>query len=100
MDTKALANVRVGVACGLVGAIMALGLAVGSSSVAVAGAEPNTYQDITAFDRCIRIGGLHSCIWRTMRGKGGPAGPGPAAAARAYQSADSAVNWASEPRRS
>jgi hypothetical protein len=55
---KALATVGARVARGLAGAILALGLAVGSNSVAVAGAEPSTGPGIT-FDRCFRIGGLH-----------------------------------------
>jgi hypothetical protein len=55
---KALATVGARVARGLIGAILALGLAVGSNTVAVAGAEPSIGPDIS-FDRCIRIGGLH-----------------------------------------
>ena len=55
---KTFGAVGARVARGLVGAILALGLAVGSNSVAVAGAEPSTGQGVT-FDRCIRIGGLH-----------------------------------------
>jgi hypothetical protein len=54
---KALATVGARVARGLIGAILALGLAVGSNSVAVAGAEPSTGPGVT-FDRCIRIGGV------------------------------------------
>jgi hypothetical protein len=55
--TKALATVGARVARGLIGAILALGLAVGSNSVAVAGAEPSAGPGAT-FDRCIRIGGV------------------------------------------
>jgi hypothetical protein len=58
ITTKTLATVGARVARGLIGAILALGLAVGSNTVAVAGAEPSTGPGIT-FDRCIRIGGLH-----------------------------------------
>jgi hypothetical protein len=57
VTTKALATVGARVARGLIGAILALGLAVGSNSVAVAGAEPSTGPGVTV-DRCIRIGGL------------------------------------------
>jgi hypothetical protein len=37
---------------------MAVGLAVGSSSVAVAGAEPTTGQNIKGYERCLRMGGI------------------------------------------